>query len=210
MEKASAMELATQQIVLAKIYTNKKLRMQFFADPLTTGHELKLKPKDVDLLSGLSSKQVHLFARSLHRKRMNYICSLLPLTSLALEDQFNDLFFRYIESRNPNGSKWPLEDAIMFSEFLLTKACDDLKYSWVMDLLHYETASLKAASGKSRFLIRKFSCQVQLLAKNFHLNNEISKLLNRPCFAFWFRLSKRGPMLHKVFSLPSLMNFQSN
>ena len=86
------MELATQQIALAKIYTNTKLRMQFFADPLTTGHELKLKPEELDLLSGLSSKQVHFFARSIHRKRMNYICRLLPLTSLALEDQFHDFF----------------------------------------------------------------------------------------------------------------------
>lgn len=204
------MELAAQQQALARIYTNTELRERFFADPQTTGRQLKLHPKDVEQLASLSPKQVHFYARSLLRKRMNAVGKLLPLSCRAFGDRFPALFWRYAETQNPQGPPKHHEDAFAFSEFLLSEVHDGLELPWVVDLLCYETASLKAVSGNNRLLIRVFRSQVHCLPRSLVLSNEIPAPLNRPCFAFWLRLFKRKRLLHKVVSLPGFLFPQRN
>ena len=106
------MSLTTVQKVLARIYTDSKLRDNFLTNPDVVGTSLGLNCQEIWQLSQLSSKQVNLFANSLKHKRLGEIRKLLPLTHKILGKELDRLFFKYSETYLPTGINKHLLDAI--------------------------------------------------------------------------------------------------
>lgn len=183
------MSLSTVQQVLARIYTDSKLRDDFLTNPDVVGVSLGLNCQEISQLSKLSTQQVNLFANSLKHKRLGEIRKLLPLTNKALGKDFQRLFFEYCETYLPTGSKKHLLDAITFIQFLLQRlTTDNTQAVWVLDLLRYEKIRLKMFEGKRFFMSDRFNYHLELLINS--LNAEPQAILNpQPTIGIWFQLT---------------------
>ena len=200
------MGLAQIQRVLARLYTDSVLRDRFFADPQGVGEASGLGSTEAQELTQLSAQHVIFFASSLKRKRLNEACKLLPLTHRVMGKQFASLFLKYANTRVPMGPKRHLEDGIAFSAFIENGArVDGIKPPWVVELLRYEAACLKAADQTCQWTVRCFRYPIKKLVRCCVQGNELTVLGMQPTVALWLRLSRRKRLRHVVLSLPRLL-----
>ena len=184
------MPLATVQAVLARIYTDSKLRDEFFTHPDLVGRTLGLNCQEIRQLSQLSSQEVNLFASSLKRKRLGEIRKLLPLTSKVLKKEFDRLFFRYAETYLPTGSKKHLDDAIQFAQFSeQLNRTKRIEPAWVLDVLRYEKIWLNTLQSKSLFISDRFNYAIEPLIYSLQRSNSNPVLNRQVTIGIWFRFS---------------------
>ncbi|VEP11310.1 conserved hypothetical protein [Hyella patelloides LEGE 07179] len=182
------MSLSTVQQVLARIYTDSKLRDDFLTNPDVVGISFGLNCQEIQQLSKLSRQQVDLFARSLKRKRLGEIRKLLPLTNQALGKEFNPLFFQYSETYLPTGNKKHLLDAIAFTKFLLQQlTTDNTQPVSVLDVLRYEAVRLKMFEGKRLLFCNRFYYHLETLINSLHSDSPLIPY-PQPNIGIWFRL----------------------
>ena len=199
------MGLARLQEVLAQLYTDAALRERFFADPQGVSEALGLQPEEAQQLTQLSAPQVDFFADSLKRKRLNEACKLLPLTRRVLGKRFGVLFRRYADTHAPSGVKKHLEDAVAFSRFVEHAASEKGIEPWLVDLLRYEAAWLKAWDPTCRWMARRFGFPVGGLAKTLAHGDGAGMPQEQPTIALWFRILQRGRLRHVLLPLPRLL-----
>ncbi len=200
------MSLAQIQRVSARLFTDGALRERFFADPTGVGNALGLSSEEVQQLAQLSAQQVTAFASSLHHKRLNEVCKLLPLTHRVLGKRFAVLFWRHADTYVPKGMKKHQDDAIAFFAFVKRVArVDGIDPPWVLELARYEAARLQAADPTCRWMVRWFRHSISQLVRSVGQGDGTPLPLGQqPSIGLWFRLSPRRPLRHVVVSLPRL------
>ena len=196
------MGLAETQKVLARLYTDARLRERFFADPFKTGAEFGLGRDEAEQLARLSARQVNFFAGTLHAKRLQEVRDLLPLTARALGERAAPLFGEYAETNLPGGIKKHRADAAAFADYLA--ACDALGADsrWVADLARYEKSWLEAADMPRGIIARRFHFAVNALARDVLRGNARPAARPKTTLALWLRLSPRHRLTHSVLPLP--------
>ena len=182
-----------------------RLRERFFADPQGVSEALGLQPEEAQQLTQLSAPQVDFFADSLKRKRLNEACKLLPLTRRVLGKRFGALFRRYADTHAPSGVKKHLEDAVAFSLFVERAAPEEGIEPWLVDLLRYEAAWLKAWDPTFRWMARRFGFPVGGLAQTLAHGDGAGMPQEQPTIALWFRILQRGRLRHVLLPLPRLL-----
>ncbi|MDJ0648174.1 MAG: hypothetical protein QNJ60_05650 [Xenococcaceae cyanobacterium MO_188.B19] len=207
------MSLLTVQQVLARIYTDSKLRDDFLTNPDVVGISLGLNCQEIAQLSKLSRQQVNLFASSLKRKRLGEIHKLLPLTHKLLGKKFDSLFSKYSETYLPTGSKKHLLDAVAFSNFLQEYlTIDDPHPTWLLDILRYEKVRLQMFREKRLFICDRFDYNLESLINNLDFNSQ-PVLRFKPNIGIWFRLTSNSnwrslflpiPQFSYILNLPKL------
>lgn len=182
------MSLVNLQQVLARIYTNSKLRDDFLTNPDVVGNSLGLNCQEIQQLSQLSSQQVNLFASSLKRKRLGEIRKLLPLTNKILKKEFDRLFFSFAETYLPTGSRKHLLDSIAFGNFIKQNLTTEKNQLWLVDIWSYETIRLNMLLGKKQLIWSRFNYQIEaLIAKVEH--DCLSVPNPQPTIGIWFKLT---------------------
>jgi hypothetical protein len=199
------MGLAQVQQVLAHLYIDAALRERFFADPQRTGAELGLDAREVQHLAQLSAHQVAFFARSLQRKRLQAIRKLLPLTHRVLKERFGALFERYSERPVPQGSKKHRADAIAFAAFVEhALGVHGTVPLWVVELVRYEAAWLRAADPTCRWMGCWFHYPMRELVRRVAQLDTVPTPGAQPTLALWCRFAQRGRLWHVALALPRL------
>jgi len=202
------MSLATVQQVLAHIYTDSKLRNDFFTNPDTVGRTLGLNCQEIQQLSQLSRQEVNLFAVSLKHKRLGEIRKLMPLTNKVLKQEFDRLFFRYAETYLPKGSKKHLGDAIQFTQFIeqITRT-ETIEPTWIVDVLRYEKICLETLPSKRLFISDRFNYEVEPLIHSLQTQDSTPVLNLKAKIGIWFRFSQSQQWRSLFISIPDLTYF---
>jgi hypothetical protein len=196
------MSLVNSQQVLARIYTNSKLRDDFLTNPDVVGNSLGLNCQEIQQLSQLSSQQVNLFASSLKRKRLGEIRKLLPLTNKILKQEFDRLFFSFAETYLPTGSRKHLLDSIAFSIFLKQNLTTEKNQLWLLDIWSYETIRLNMLLGKKQLIWSRFNYQIETLIANVK-GNYPSVPSPQPIIGIWFKLTPSSQWRSLFLPLPT-------
>ena len=195
------MGLADTQALLAKLFTDKHLRKQFFEDPIAVGTALGLDNGQAAILAGLDPTGVAAFADSLDRKRRDDLAKFLPITTRALADKYNKVFHRFAnEHQERPGS---LGDAQAFVDFFteLAKSAEGPFSPWLGDLARYEIAFQRTVMSPRNFLILGFHYPVQQIATLVLQDLPMPLIQRRRTVALWCRIGSRGRLRHLVFSL---------
>lgn len=170
------MSLLKQQNLLARIFTNKDLRQDFFENPESIKRELGLSETDLADLQKLSRTDLNFFADSLFYKRLQEVRKLLPHTEKFLQKDFQAHFRDFAANFQPKTLKKHLEDAVEFADFLSAK-----KFSaeFVRDIAIYEQSRLIFNNRQKNFILKTFSFDIRRL--------DDEKLPPRKTVAVWFR-----------------------
>lgn len=199
------MGLAEIQQTLARLYTESELRERFFSDPLTVGRELGLSAEEARNLAQLSVAQVRGYADSLVGKRLTGVGKLLPLTRRVLGERFDRHFRNYAAANRHIGAPFYFEDATAFASHLEGKLREErVAGGWVLDLLHFEVARVRAADPSRRVVTRFFRHDIRRLVGSIARREETPDAVRRPSVAVWWRPRKRGPVRYAIFTTPRL------
>jgi hypothetical protein len=196
------MDLAKTQALLARIYTDADLRRRFLHDPQTEGERHGLTLAETQQLAKLAPSEVHFFADSLVRKRLNEAGKLLPLTRQALGRHFDAYFHRYAKSHALQMTKPHQQDAIVFAAFLNGERGEGLEPEWAADLARYEASRLATADLGRRWALCLFRCPAPRPAHGGAQVEGAPRPRLQPLLAVWFRLRPRGRLRHFLFRLP--------
>ena len=198
------MELARQQWLLARLYTQAALRQRFFREPDAVLRELGFDPEAALPWTQSLREEVQSFACSLQRKRLQDTEKILPLTRRLLGDAFATWFLEYTECPRPAGPGAGLEDALAFADFVeRTGPARGGLSAWTLDLVRYEAGQRRAFGG--RCLFRRFRFAVHHWAGSM----EVSPA-HRLTWAVWFRLTRFGRLRRLVISWPRWMSWKNS
>lgn len=199
------MGLVEIQRTLARLYTDATLRERFFGDPLGVGRELGLSDEEARELARLQEQQVNSFADSLRSKRFLEVTKLLPMTNRVLGEEFAAHFKTYAATYKPAGVKKHLGDACAFALYLEKRIRRARKHPrWVLDLLRYERARLKAADPARRVVARLFRHDISRLVRSVARREENPATDRRFTVAVWWRPQRRGTVRYAVLAAPAL------
>src|SRR6476619_121792 len=97
------MQLAQQQRLLARLFTDGKARSRFIENPNAFVREEGLSPDEAAMLLRVSQEEVRFFAHSLQHKRCGELEKLLPLSREFLGAKFSKCFLIYTEHAAATG-----------------------------------------------------------------------------------------------------------
>lgn len=201
------MGLAEIQNTLARLYTESDFRERFFNDPLVVGRELGLSAEEARNLAQLSAARVKGFADSLIGKRLTGVGKLLPLTRRVLGERFDKHFRAYAAANQHTGAPFYFEDAVSFASELEGKLRGErLAGGWILDLLHFEVARVRASDPARRIVTRFFRHDIRRLVGSIARREETPDAVRRPSVAVWWRPRKRGTVRYAIFTTPRLFN----
>lgn len=199
------MSLVEIQRTLARLYTDATLRERFFGDPVGVGRELGLSDEEARELSRLPAQKVDSFADSLRAKRLLEVTKLLPMTNRILGGEFAAHFKTYAADYSPAGVKKHLGDALAFASYLETKVRRASEHPrWLLDLLRYEQARLKAADPARRVVAGLFRHDISRLVRSVARREETPAAEKRLTVAVWWRPQRRGTVRYAVLTAPAL------
>lgn len=186
------MGLAEQQQLLARLYTDTKLRTDFYSDPAAIGQSLGVEPEDIEQLAKSSPQEVGLFAGSLKRKRLGEVKKLLGLTYMTLGSRFQDLFLQFADLHVPQGIKKHSDDAIAFARYLSESiGREEPDPPWLLELVRFESSWIQAWDADCRWLVKRFRYPVGIIARQLHLGRT-PRVPRFRTAAIWFRLRPKG------------------
>ena len=188
---------------LAELDPGANLRERFLADPVAVGRRLGLGAAEARRLAGMSPRS---FAASLQKKRLEQVGKLLPLTHRVLGDYFHAAFRDYADSPTlPRAARKHLGDALAFAAFL-SKALrkERREPSWVLDVLRYELARVKASDPRRRVVVCYFRHDVRPLVRSLARKEKEAAVLACRCVAVWARVRRGEKVRYALFILPRL------
>ncbi|MCA1635672.1 MAG: hypothetical protein LC802_18775 [Acidobacteria bacterium] len=199
------MGLAEVQQLLARLYTDGELRERFFVDPLKVGRDLGLTAEEARHMARLPSSQLNMFADSLLNKRLLGVGKLLPLIRRVLSDRFTTHFRRFAATRDYDGHTQYLGDALEFARYLEEHLREERVGSgWILDLLRFERARLKASDPSRRWVARYFRHDISRLVRSVARKEKTPIVARRSTVAVWWRPVRRGTVRYAVFAAPSI------
>jgi hypothetical protein len=181
------------------------LRERFFGDPVGVGRELGLSDEEARELSRLPAQKVDSFADSLRAKRFLEVSKLLPMTNRILGGEFASHFKSYAKTYSPAGIKKHLGDACAFASYLEKQIRREREHPrWLLDLLRYERARLKAADPARRVVARVFRHDISRLVRSVARREETPAAEPRLTVAVWWRPQRRGTVRYAVLVAPTV------
>jgi hypothetical protein len=199
------MGLVEVQKTLARLYTDNRLRADFFADPSRVGRELGLSAEETRRLAQLSAIEVNKFADTLTGKRLLGVGKLLPFTRRVLKEEFDAHFRRFASEQKQTGAPNYFADADRFAVYLeaaLRRA--ERAEPWVLDLLRFESARVEAAASRRRLVVRYFRHDIGRLVGSLARRAESPSVVRRPSLAIWWRRGRSAPVRYALLSAPRL------
>jgi hypothetical protein len=192
------MGLAEAQRLLARLSTDAALRARYAVDPAGVASEFGLSPAEAASFDRLPAEQLDDFARSLVRKRLGAVESLLPLTRRAFGPaRFASWFGRHARTHGPSGIKKHRDDAVAFASFLAGEASDP---PWLADLARLESAALLAHDRGHRWSAIRLSYHPSDLARAAVEGGQSPR--SRPTIVAWFRAMPATTPRRVVISRP--------
>jgi hypothetical protein len=153
------MGLMRTQALLARLFTDAKLRRAFFEDPRGAARGFGLSEEEAETLAALDRREVEQFARSLLGKRALDARKVLPLTTRALGEDFDRLLFEAIDG--PSSAERHRGDAAALTRLLAFRG----EPAWIGDLARFEMAFVSAARPGALILLRRFAWPVDEIAR---------------------------------------------
>jgi hypothetical protein len=192
------MGLAEAQRLLARLSTDASLRARFATDPAGVASEFGLSPAEAASFAEVPTGQLDEFARSLVRKRLGAVESLLPLTLRGFgPSRFASRFARHARTYIPTGIKKHRDDAVAFAVFLAGEASDP---PWLADLARLEAAALLAHDPGHRWSLIRLRYHPADLARAVVEDGHLPG--SRPTIVAWFRLSPASKLRRVVLARP--------
>jgi hypothetical protein len=158
------MALIEIQALLARLFTDARLRSDFFSDPIQTARRCGLDDDDAQSLARLDRREVEEFARSLLGKRALDARKILPLTARVLGKDFDALFFEAIDG--PPAAMRHRADAAALARILASRR--DREPPWIGDLARYEMVFVEAAQPRGALLLRRFDYPIDDILRQLH------------------------------------------
>ena len=197
------MSTAEMQRALARVLADAQLRERFFKDPQGVGRQLGFGAEEVRRLAELSPKGLGLFASSLYSQWLFHISKVMPLTAYALGDRFATELRAYAATHLPGGVRRIMQDALAFNLHLGKVLKRRKEERWVIDLLRYERARIKAAVPRRRVVACVFRHDISRLVRSL-ARKQGAEAHTRPCLALWARLRRGETVRYAVVMLPQL------
>jgi hypothetical protein len=191
------MGLMQTQALLARLFTDARLRQAFFESPVATAMDFGLGADEAQTLAGLDRREVADFARSLLGKRALDARKALPATARALGKDFDALLFDAIDG--PPGPLRHRADAASLTALLAARAGEP---PWLGDLARYEMVFVDAARPGAFFRMRRFDWPVEEIARRLIAGGQVDAVRRR-CVGLWARVPG-GRLLWRVFVAPQV------
>ncbi|HEY0049232.1 MAG TPA: hypothetical protein VGB68_08115 [Pyrinomonadaceae bacterium] len=184
------MSLLDVQNLLARIFTDKDLRLRFLLEPEKTGAENNLNEAEIEQIKQILPEQINFFADSLFYKRLHEVEKFLPLTRKVLGKDFEKYFREFANQFLPQTIKKHLEDAIEFGGFLQLK---EIKPFWTKDLAKFEQARLAFNNSEKRFIFKRFDFDIREIIKGISGEDARAQtdFPKRKTYGVWLRLGAR-------------------
>jgi hypothetical protein len=191
------MALAEVQAALAKLFTQTQARAAFARDSLAAGRALGLDEADAAALARLAPRALERYAASLTAKRRLDAAKLLPLTALALGDEFGP--------RSSEAFAEPPPGAVADALALVDRLASDPRAAppWIGDLARYEGAFLRSRRPRCAIRVHRFHFPVLAIAGALRRGERIDAVPPRRCIGIWARMPGRA-LRHWVYPIPSL------
>ncbi|MBD2576213.1 hypothetical protein [Oscillatoria sp. FACHB-1406] len=183
----NSQNLAKTQQFLARLYTNRQLREDFFTNPPDVARKWGIEEGSIQQLSTLDRAQVEFFASSLISKRLNQVSKFLPLTQKALGRDFSRLFVDYAETYSPSGIKKHWQDALAFCDFLQQTPFEK---DWWYDVVRYERENLRRLDSKLQFCCYRSRYAIQPLIESLQKSSETPVLIQKPTWVVEFKIGE--------------------
>lgn len=154
------MGLMQTQALLARLFTDARLRRVFFEDPQGAAQGFGLSQEEAKTFARLDRREVEEFARCLLGKRALDARKVLPFTARALGADFDRLLLEAIDG-SPSRERHR-SDAAALARLLSARASGP---PWIGDLARFETAFASAARPGAVILLRRFAWPVDDIAR---------------------------------------------
>ena len=142
-------------------------------------------------------------ADPLRSRRFIEASKVLPLTKRVLAARFDNYFRQYAADHAPGEYKGHLADDLAFATYLEEKIRRERREArWVLDLVRYEKARLKAADPSRRLVIGFFRHDIGSLVRSVARKEESADVSPRPTAAVWWRPKRRGTVRYTMLPLP--------
>ncbi len=191
------------QKALARLLADAQLRESFFKDPQGVGRELGFSAEETRRLAEISPRGLNTFASYLHKKWYAQLGKLMPLTFRALGDRFTFELRKFSETHLPGGVKRIMEDALAFNLHLGKALKQERERRWILDLLRYERARLRAADPRRRLVVSVFRYDISRLVRSL-ARQEDADVFPRRCAALWTRYRRGQKVRYVVIMLPQM------
>jgi hypothetical protein len=171
--------LRETQALLARLFTDAKLRHAFFEDPRGAAHGLGLSEDEAKTLAALDKREVEEFARCLLGKRALDARKVLPLTAKALGENFDRLLFEACDG--PPSPARHRGDAAALARLLEGRKGEP---AWIGDLARFEMAFVTAA--RPGVFLRRFDWPISDIARQLLAGAHVDTGPRRR-FGIWLR-----------------------
>jgi len=149
------MELAATQTLLARIYTDSRLRTRFYADPVAVGSEFGLSAATARSLAAVPETDIHEFAKAVRRRRLEATGRLLPCSTKCLGPRFGEAFREYVLGHPLPAECHAWHDAVAFEGFFQSWCQQHPEITpWQREVLRFESERLAFTHRRARLLVR--------------------------------------------------------
>jgi hypothetical protein len=197
--------MAEIEHILERLSGDEELRRRFVDDPFALGRELGLSASASRQLKRAAAARFDSFAATERERRFIEIRKLFPLTQRALAGRFAAHFRRFAAAHADGGITHLFGDALDFAEYLDARLREErVGAGWVLDLLRYEKARLRAADPARRVVVAFFRHDISRLVRSVMRREELPAAARRATVAVWWRPQRRGTVRYAVLTAPEL------
>lgn len=190
------MALAQTQALLARLYTDARLRRDFFDAPAAVAARFGVESGEAQRLAAIDRREVEAFAHSLLGKRALDARKALPLTARALSDRFDALFREAIAESLPEG-RHRADAAALTQRLEALAARGGFEPAWIADLARFELAFVFASTPGATLIFRRFHYDVGRIAVSLSRGAPVCAV-QRGTFGIWARAPK-GRLRWRLF-----------
>jgi len=189
------MELAAEQKLLARVYTDSTLRNRFFADPVGIGAAFGLSPDTARQLAALPKDQVHQFTKALRRHRLESVFEELPLSRKLFGRRFAELFKDYVVKHQLPENGFPWKDAVQFVRHAIQNAKPSVEVArWELEFMRYEATRLEFNHSPDRARTFFSLYRVNSLDPPLKAGDIPESCPALPCFTLFWRWTVNHPI----------------
>jgi hypothetical protein len=105
---------------LARLLADTELWRAFVGDPDRVANQLPIRDADRDAFLSLNVEELERQAKTLVDKRLHEVGRIIPRSMQRLGCRASSEFYRYANQNWPTGHKRQFDDALAFSDFLIT------------------------------------------------------------------------------------------
>lgn len=189
------MSLAQTQTLMARLFTDGKLRRAFFDAPIDVARSFGLSEAEAIAFAAIDRREVEAFAQSLYGKRALDLRKAMPFTAQALEEQFESVLFPAISDISAASVG---ADARALLRTLEDAPVNSGCAGYIADLARFELAFIEA--GGAGIQIRRFNHDIAPIVSALRSREPVSAT-RRAMIGVWIRLP--GARLRwRLFALP--------